>query len=55
MVTTARPTSTTHAPGCDRPGWLVEKYPKVWVLRCLTCHAVQLAEPDPDPDPEPGR
>ena len=50
-MTTARPTTTTHAPGCPRPGWRVERYPRVWVRRCLTCGCIELAEPDPDPDP----
>ena len=48
-VTAPRPTTTTHAPGCDRPGWVLERYPRLVVARCGSCGAVELRDPDPDP------
>lgn len=38
-------TTTTHRPGCDRPGWDVEPARTVRgvvIARCLGCQAVEL-------------
>lgn len=38
-------TTTTHRPGCDRPGWEVENSRTirgVQIARCTGCQAVEL-------------
>ena len=53
-LTPDRPTTTTHAPSCERPGWDIERYALVWVLRCRGCGAIQLAQPGSDLGAYPG-
>jgi hypothetical protein len=43
--TTGTHTTTTHRPGCTRPGWQVERSSSiagVSIARCVACGAVEL-------------
>lgn len=46
-------TTTTHRPGCTRPGWTTEDTGRVAVARCDECGAVELREGVGSLDSEP--